>query len=128
MKLHQFFPLTLTVAILAIAPHATAAEPKADAKKARPRSDYDDSILQNMDHGPFYSGVFNGRDISLKGISVTGSVKVAPNRVLRIVGPAFDVLAQVISCRSSGRQYTLHARLLTAIFSGTSGVFVSVRT
>lgn len=31
---------------------------------------YDDSILQAMDHGPFYSGVFNGRDLSLKGIAI----------------------------------------------------------
>jgi hypothetical protein len=45
------------------------AEPEVDSM-GRPRPQYDDSILQNMDHGPFYSGVFNGRDISLKGIAI----------------------------------------------------------
>jgi hypothetical protein len=36
----------------------------------RPRPQYDDTILQAMDHGPFYSGVFNGHDISLKGLAI----------------------------------------------------------
>ncbi len=64
--------LGMSVAVLA------ADAPKADKKIARkepaknekPKPQYDDAILQEMDHGPFYSGVFNGRDISLKGIAI----------------------------------------------------------
>jgi hypothetical protein len=66
------------------APQTNApAQPK--NAKARPRSGYDDSILQEMDHGPFYSGVFNGRDISLKGIAI----KVGPGGQAGVV---FDTL------------------------------------
>ncbi len=44
---------------------------KADPKKAeKKKSQYDDAILNAMNHGPFYSGVFNGRNISLKGVAV----------------------------------------------------------
>jgi len=44
---------------------------KAGAKVEKPKPNpYDDTILQAMDHGPFYSGVFNGRDISLKGVAI----------------------------------------------------------
>lgn len=84
MKLHRLFHLFL-VTVVALALPALAANPKKkDAKKSdaktdaqkktdamgRPKAQFDDSLLQNMDHGPFYSGVFNGRDVSLKSIAL----------------------------------------------------------
>src|SRR5581483_7464209 len=68
-KTLPFAVLAVSV-LLSVFSHSTfAADPKPEGKK-RNSSGYDDSILQGMDHGPFYSGVFNGRDISLKGIAV----------------------------------------------------------
>ncbi len=55
----------------------------AAAEKKKP--DYDDTILRAMDHGSFYSGVFNGRDISLKGIAI----KIGPGGKAGVV---FDTL------------------------------------
>jgi hypothetical protein len=56
------------------APKQPTNQKKAADKNAKaatpPKSQYDDAILQAMDHGPFYSGVFNGRDISLKSIAI----------------------------------------------------------
>ncbi|MBI3880688.1 MAG: hypothetical protein HY301_11590 [Verrucomicrobia bacterium] len=83
MKLHRRFgPVlpTLVLALFAVSGFAADAKKpaKKDAKKAeaktdalgRPKPQYDDVILNSMDHGPFYSGVFNGRDLSLKGIAI----------------------------------------------------------
>ncbi|MBC8001584.1 MAG: hypothetical protein H7X97_03255, partial [Opitutaceae bacterium] len=43
-------------------------------KKAAPKkkagNGYDDSILQAMDHGPFYSGSIHGKTIAFKGIAI----------------------------------------------------------
>lgn len=66
-------------------------------------------------------------DLSLAGIGVVTDVSIQANQVVRIVGPAFDVLARVISCRSAVRQYKVHARLLTAIFARSTGTFVSMK-
>jgi hypothetical protein len=67
------------------------------------------------------------RDLSLTGISVVTDAALQSDSVIRIVGPAFDVLAIVISCRKSGESYSLHARLLSAIFAERPGVFVSMK-
>jgi hypothetical protein len=70
MKYTKIIRLAVLALAAVLAHDSFAADPKIDGKKKVARSNYDDSILQDMDHGPFYSGVFNGRDISLKGIAV----------------------------------------------------------
>ncbi|HEY6167862.1 MAG TPA: DUF6797 domain-containing protein [Verrucomicrobiae bacterium] len=79
MKLNCWFRPLALVPALALAAALTASGAAAKKPKTtkpavdnfgRPRPEYDDTLLQNMDHGPFYSGVFNGHEISLKGVAV----------------------------------------------------------
>ncbi|MGH8075734.1 MAG: J domain-containing protein [Lysobacter sp.] len=65
------------------------------------------------------------RDISLTGLSVHTQHALPPLQMVRIVCPALDVVAQVVSCRRSGKSFTVHARLVSVIFTQTTGVFVS---
>lgn len=67
------------------------------------------------------------RDLSLTGLSVYSAHPVASGQVVRVVDNALDVVARVVSTRTSGQAYTVHARLLTAIFTQTAGVFVSAK-
>ncbi len=68
------------------------------------------------------------RDLSLTGISVLSDIAIEARQVIRIVGPLFDILATVVSCRSNGRRVEVHASLLAAIFMRAKGVVVSVKT
>jgi hypothetical protein len=45
-------------------------QPATTPPAARRRSPYDDSILQAMDHGPFYFGSVHGKTTALKGVAV----------------------------------------------------------
>jgi curved DNA-binding protein CbpA len=65
-------------------------------------------------------------DLSVTGISVIAGIAIQANQVVRVVGPAFDVLACVICCHPCGRLHKFHARLLSAIFARRTGVFVSM--
>lgn len=65
------------------------------------------------------------RNISLTGLSVEASESIAAGRAIRISDETLDVVALVVSSRASGRAHTIHARLLTAMFLRSSGVFVS---
>ena len=50
-----------------------AADDSAPLPLKRPaprRSEYDDSILQAMDHGPFYYGSVHGKTVALKGVAI----------------------------------------------------------
>ena len=67
------------------------------------------------------------RDLSLTGLSVYSAHPVGAQQVVRVVDDALDCVARVVSCRPSGQAWTVHARLLTALFTQTSGVFVSAR-
>ncbi|MDB6053373.1 MAG: heme-binding protein [Verrucomicrobiales bacterium] len=44
--------------------------PKPAAPRPARKPEYDDSILQAMDHGPFYHGSVHGKTIAFKGIAV----------------------------------------------------------
>jgi curved DNA-binding protein CbpA len=66
------------------------------------------------------------RDLSFTGVSVITDVRIERDQVIRILGPAFDVLATVVNCRSTGRRVEVHASLLRAIFGRKSGTVVSV--
>jgi hypothetical protein len=68
------------------------------------------------------------RDLSMTGISVLTDIKIEARQVIRIIGPLFDILATVVSCRSDGRRIEVHASLLNAIFTSAKGVVVSVKT
>lgn len=66
------------------------------------------------------------RDLSTTGISVITDIALQANQVVRIVSPSFDVLASVISCRPGGCLFMVHARLVSAKFAKSTGVFVSI--
>ena len=48
----------------------SATQPKKAAPKKKAGNGYDDSILQAMDHGPFYYGSIHGKTIAFKGIAI----------------------------------------------------------
>lgn len=65
------------------------------------------------------------RDLSPKGISMSTTVDVRAGQVIKVVASGFEVVATVVSCRSVGDYYSVHARLLSAIFANGAGVFVT---
>lgn len=65
------------------------------------------------------------RDLSLDGISIYSGTEFPVHRTIRVVGAAFDVVAVIVSCRQVGKVFTLHARLITALFTNATGGFVS---
>jgi hypothetical protein len=68
------------------------------------------------------------RDLSMTGLSVITDIKIERQQVIRVIGPLFDILATVVSCRSDGGRVEVHASLLNAIFLRPKGVVVSVKT
>ena len=67
------------------------------------------------------------RDLSLDGISIYSGNPLVVGTTLRIVAEAADVVADLVSCRRVAKVFTLHARLVTAIFASSTGGFVSTR-
>jgi len=65
------------------------------------------------------------RDLSLDGISVYSGVQLPVGRTIRVVGASLDVVADIVSSRRVAKVYTLHARLVTALFAAPVGGFVS---
>ncbi len=65
------------------------------------------------------------RDLSLDGISVYSGGEIPTYRCVRLVGAAFDVVADIVSCRRVKEVYTLHGKLVTAQFAAPTGGFVS---
>jgi hypothetical protein len=67
------------------------------------------------------------RDLSAAGVGFVIATPIAVGRTIRIVAPGFDVVATVVSCRPHSRLHAVHARILTALYTATRGVFVSTR-
>lgn len=65
------------------------------------------------------------RDLSLDGLSVYAGAEIPVGRTIRVTGSSFDVVADIVSCRALDRVFTLHARLVTALFKQPTGGFVS---
>jgi hypothetical protein len=65
------------------------------------------------------------RDLSLDGIGVYSGLELPRQRIVRVVGTSFDVVAIVVACRRLDRIFTVHAQLLTAQFAESTGGFVS---
>ncbi len=65
------------------------------------------------------------RDLSLDGISIYSGNPLAVGTTVRIVADAADVVADLVSCRRFAKVFTLHARLVAAIFAAETGGFVS---
>lgn len=65
------------------------------------------------------------RDLSLDGISVFSGAELPETQTIRVAGSAFDVVAEIVSCRRMGKVFTLHAKLVTALFTAHTGGFVS---
>jgi hypothetical protein len=68
------------------------------------------------------------RDLSVTGISIITDQRIERQQVIRIIGPLFDILATVVSCRTIGQHVEISGSLRTAIFARRKGVVVSVRT
>ena len=65
------------------------------------------------------------RDLSLDGIGVYSGLELPRQRVVRVVGTSFDVVAIVVACRRLDRIFTVHAQLLTAQFTKPTGSFLT---
>ena len=65
------------------------------------------------------------RDLSLDGLSVYSGAALPLHRRVRVAGAAFDVVADIVQCHRVNNVFTLHGRVLTALFSKQSGGFVS---
>jgi hypothetical protein len=65
------------------------------------------------------------RDLSLDGIGVYSGLELPLHGIVRIVGQSFDVVAMVVGCRRLDAVFTVHAQLVTALFAGPTGGFVS---
>lgn len=65
------------------------------------------------------------RDLSLDGLSVYCGAALPIGRTVRVESAAFDVTADIVSCRQIEKVFTLHARLVTALFAIDTGGFVS---
>ncbi len=65
------------------------------------------------------------RDLSLDGLSVYCGAPLPLHRRVRVAGAAFEVVADIVQCHRVNNVFTLHGRVLTALFSKQSGGFVS---
>lgn len=61
------------------------------------------------------------RDLSLGGLSVLAPQPLPEGGVVRLLDPALDAVAAVVSCRASGAAYAVHARMITADFLHARG-------
>ena len=67
------------------------------------------------------------RDLSLTGLGVITEEPVALGRRIRVVDAGFDGVAEVMRCDRQGKLFTVHARLLSAMFVQASGVFIRIK-
>ena len=68
------------------------------------------------------------RNLSLTGMGLTSTVRVARGSVVRIITPQFDALVGVVHQRAAGQVFQLHGSLLTLqLMRMNQGVFVSVK-
>ncbi len=64
------------------------------------------------------------RDLSLTGFSILARTALPVGRPIRIVTPTLEAVGVVVACRASGALHTVHAQLLTAHLTASTGVFV----
>jgi hypothetical protein len=93
-------------------------------RRGMPRVSKSDWALLHM-HWPSEVIDIRMRDLSLDGISVYCGAALPVHRTVRVVGNVFDVVADIVSCRRVGKVFTLHGRLITALFTAPAGAFVS---
>ena len=108
---------------LAPALHMTVG-PKGFERRSVPRVNKSDWALLYL-HWPAEVVDVRMRDLSMDGISVYSGTEVSVPHVIRVVGASFEVVADLVSCRRVAKVYTLHGRLLTAMFNDQSGGFAS---
>jgi DnaJ domain len=104
------------------APHVAAAKP--NERRSMPRVSKADWAVLHVDWRADGLDV-RMRDLSLDGISVFSGAALPVDRRIRVVGAAFDVVADIVSCRRVNSIFTLHGRLVTAHFAMRAGGFVS---
>jgi curved DNA-binding protein CbpA len=78
-------------------------------------------------HWPHQGLAAELRDLSPAGVGFLAAAAVRLDQLVKITGATFDGIASVVSSRPAGRQYAVHARLLTVMFSAHTGTFVSAR-
>lgn len=109
---------------LAPPPAADLAAAEMYGRRGSARRGRDEMATMSVGWPPTHMAV-RWRDLSLTGASVHARQRLAPRQMVRIACPALDVVAEVVSCRRNGSTFTVHARLVAAIFTQTTGVFVS---
>ena len=65
------------------------------------------------------------RDLSPAGISFLAQVAIELHQLVKISGATLEGVARVVSSHPAGRQYAVHAQLLTVLFLAPAGTFVS---
>lgn len=82
------------------------------------------TVLPAWRHGPQAAQL---HDLSPGGASILVDAPLQVGQVIRITSSTLDALAVVQACRRVPRLYAVHARLLTAIYLRSRGVFVSTQ-
>jgi hypothetical protein len=76
-------------------------------------------------HWPHEGHAARLRDLSPAGISFLAQAAVELHQLIKISSATLDGVARVVSSHPVGRQYSVHAQLLTVLFFAPAGTFVS---
>lgn len=93
-------------------------------RRAVPRLCRDEPIVF-YPHWPHQGYAARLRDLSPAGISFFAQVAVELHQLVKISGATLEGVARVVSSHRAGRQYAVHAQLLTVLFLAPAGTFVS---
>jgi len=93
-------------------------------RRAVPRLCRDEAIVF-YPHWPHQGHAAQLRDLSPTGISFFAQVAVELHQLVKISGATLEGVARVVSSHPVGRQYAVHAKLLTVLFLAPAGTFVS---
>jgi hypothetical protein len=93
-------------------------------RRAVPRL-YRDEPLVFYPRWPHHGQAARLRDLSPVGVSFFAEVALDLHQLLKITGATLEGVARVVSSHPFGRQYSIHAELLTVLFLAPAGTFVS---
>lgn len=111
---------------LAPAPQTAPGGPETGDRRATLRRDKSHAATLHVGW-PSPGVAVRWRDLSLTGLSVYAPEPVALRQPIRVADLALEAVGLVVSCRSSGRVYSVHAKIVTLIFLQSAGTFVSAR-
>jgi len=107
-------------------PHELAASTTTElfGRRAMPRLCRDEPLVF-YPHWPHQGHAARLRDLSPAGISFFALVAVDLHQLVKISGATLEGVARVVSSQPVGRQYSIHAQLVTVLFLAPAGTFVS---